>query len=99
VLWLPHALVCSRGIAKDQSKACKRTKTENPEKTKELLHPAASLYNDSDSETESEGGGDICKPDPLSQYKRDLCLSVYCFLILAIVVNLLVLQYILSRRI
>ena len=66
---------------------------------RELLHPAASLYNDSDSESESEDSGDICKPDPLSQYKRDLCLSVSCFLILAIVVNLLVLQYILSRKI
>jgi hypothetical protein len=66
---------------------------------RELLFPAANLSDDSDSETDPEGSGDICKPDPLSQYKRDLCLSVCCFLVLTIVVNLLVLQYILSRRI
>ena len=66
---------------------------------RELLFPAANLSDDSDSETDPEGSSDICKPDPLSQYKRDLCLSVYCFLVLTIVVNLLVLQYILSRRI
>ena len=66
---------------------------------RELLHPAKDLYNNSDSETESEGEVDIVKSDSLSQYKRDLCLSVFCFLILAITVNLLVLQYILSRRI
>ncbi len=66
---------------------------------RELLYPARDLYNNSDSETESEGEVDIVKSDSLSQYKRDLYLSVFCFLILAITVNLLVLQYILSRRI
>jgi hypothetical protein len=65
---------------------------------RELLHPAKDLYNNSDSETDSEGEIDIAKPDSLSQYKRNLCLSVFCFLVLVITVNLLVLQYILSRR-
>ncbi len=66
---------------------------------RELLFPAADLSDDSDSETDPEVSGDICRPDPLSQYKRDLCLSVCCFVVLTIVVNLLVLQYILYRRI
>ncbi len=59
---------------------------------RELLNPATDLQSDSDSETESESKVNIVKPDTLAQYKRDLCLSVFCFLILAIVVNLLVLQ-------
>ncbi len=66
---------------------------------RELLYPAEELPSDSDSDSEPEGRIDIVKPDPLSQYKKDLCLTVICSLILTIAANFLVWQYVLSRMV
>jgi hypothetical protein len=66
---------------------------------RELLSPSGSLYNsDSDSETELGHSENTNKPDNLSKYKKDLCLSVSCALILLITANLLVWQFLLLRK-
>ena len=63
-----------------------------------LEFPAKDLYNDSDSETELESKIDKVKSVPLSQYKRDLCLTVICSLLLSFAVSYLAYQYLLIRR-
>jgi hypothetical protein len=66
---------------------------------KELLSQSDSLFNsDSDSETEQGHSESTIKPGNLSKYKRDLCLSVSCALILLITANLLALQFLLLRK-
>jgi hypothetical protein len=65
---------------------------------RQLLSPAEDLYSDSDSETEPESKIDKAKSVPLSQYKRDLRLTVIRTLLLTIAASLLVSQYLLIRR-
>jgi hypothetical protein len=64
----------------------------------QLLYPADSLYNDSDSDTESEVKTVRGKSVPLSQYKRDLCLSIVCSFLISFAVSYLAYQYLLIRR-
>ncbi len=66
---------------------------------RQLLYPAEDLYSDSDSDTEPKEKVDQVKSVPLSKYKRDLYLTAICSFILSIAVNLLVLQYLLTRRV
>jgi hypothetical protein len=66
---------------------------------REILSPSDTLYNsDSDSEVEQIHSVSTIKPGSLSKYKRNLCLSVYCVLILTITANLLVWQFLLLRK-
>jgi len=65
---------------------------------RQLLFPAEELYNSSESETEPESKIDKVKSVPLSKYKRDLCLTVICSLLLSFAVSCLALQYLLIRR-
>jgi hypothetical protein len=65
---------------------------------RQLLFPAEELYNSSDSEAEPESKIDKVKSVPLSKYKRDLCLTVICSLLLSFAVSCLALQYLLTRR-
>ena len=65
---------------------------------RQLLSPAEDLYSDSDSETEPESKIDKVKSVPLSQYKRDLCLTVICSFLLSFAVSYLAYQYQLTRR-
>ncbi len=65
---------------------------------RQLLRPAVNLPNESDSESDSEERG-VKEPDPLQASKRDLCLNLLCFILLTLVANLLVWQYLLSRRV
>ena len=64
----------------------------------QLLPPAEDLYSDSDSETEPESKIDKVKSVPLSQYKRDLCLSIVYSFLLSFAVGYLAYQYLLIRR-
>jgi hypothetical protein len=64
----------------------------------QLLYPADNLYNDSDSDTEPEVKTVRGKSVPLSQYKRDLCLSIVCSFLLSFAVGYLAYQYLLIRR-
>jgi hypothetical protein len=66
---------------------------------RQLLHPAEDLYSDSDSDTEPKAKIDQVRSVSLSQYKKDLYLTVICSFILSIAVNLLVVQYLLTRRV
>ncbi len=65
---------------------------------RQLLSPAEDLYSDSDSETEPESKIDKVKSVPLSQYKRDLCLTVDCSFLLSFAVSCLAYQYLVIRR-
>ncbi len=65
---------------------------------RKLLSPAEDLYSDSDSETEPESKIDKVKSVPLSQYKRDLRLTVICSFLLSFAVSYLAYQYLLIRR-
>jgi hypothetical protein len=66
---------------------------------RQLLFPAEELDNsDSDCETESEVKTARGKSVPLSQYKRDLCLSIVCSFLLSFAVSCLALQYTLIGR-
>jgi hypothetical protein len=65
---------------------------------RQLLWPAENLPNDTDSESDSEEKV-VNKPDLLQVSKRDLCLNLLCFILLTLVANLLVWQYLLSRKV
>jgi hypothetical protein len=66
---------------------------------RQLLFPPEELYNsDSDCETEPEAKTARGKSVPLSQYKRDLCLSIVCSFLLSFAVSCLAYQYLLIGR-
>ena len=65
---------------------------------RQLVFPAEELDNsDSDCEFEAKTAKD--KTVPLSKYKRDLCLSAVCSILLSLAVSGLALQYLLIRRV
>jgi hypothetical protein len=87
-------------LQRTKTRLVKEQRQRTLRRQRELLFPSDTLYNsDSDSETELRHRVDTIKPDNLSKYKRDLCLSVFCVLILVIAANLLVWQSILLRRV
>jgi hypothetical protein len=86
-------------LRRTKARLVKEQRQRTLRRQRELLFPADTLYNsDSDSESEPEVRVDIVKSDHLSKYKKDLCLTVFCSIILTIAANLLVWKYILLRK-
>ncbi len=86
-------------LLRTKARLVRKLREKTLRRQRQLLYPAEDLYSDSDSDTEPKEKIGQVKSVPLSQYKRDLYLTVVCSFILSIAVNLLVVQYLLTRRV
>jgi hypothetical protein len=85
-------------LQKTKARLVREQRQRTLRRQREILYPTEGLLSDSDTDSEPESTVDTAKPDHLSQYKRDLCLTVFCASILTIAANLLMWQYILLRK-
>ncbi len=99
VLWPSHMPRSGQEeLRRTKARLVREQRQRTLRRQRQLLWPAENLPNNSDSESDSEERG-VKKPDLLQFSKCDLCLNLFCFILLTLVANLLVWQYLLSRRV